>query len=225
MRHTSSGRLPLPRGKTRSDILNVLKRTSGLTADQLASELGITSMAVRKHLAALEDEGLIHGETVHRPVGRPVRVFRLTETSDDLFPKQYDSIVVEFLSDLVHLDGSDKVDLLFNRRAERTFAYLEERVGRATTFDGKVAALAEGMDELGYLATWEKTGPGAYVVNQHNCAIQRIAAAFPQACFYELETFRRLLNADIERSCHMLSGDHRCCYVIRERPQALGHRP
>jgi predicted ArsR family transcriptional regulator len=207
----------LPRGKTRTEIVNVLKRADGLTADQLAEQLDISAMAVRKHLAALERDELVASTIERRPVGRPVRVYRLAEASDDLFPKRYDSVAVEFLSDLVHLDGPDKVDLLFNRRAERTYDYLLQRVSRATTFDGRVAALASGMDELGYLATWEQTGPGEYQVNQYNCAIQRVASVFPQACFYELETYRRLLDADIERTCHLMSGGHMCCYVIRQR--------
>jgi predicted ArsR family transcriptional regulator len=208
---------PQPRGKTRGDIVNLLKRADGQTADQLAAELGLSTMAIRKHLAALEREGLVESSSIRRPVGRPVRVYRLSEASDDLFPKQYDSIAVEFLSDLVHLDGPAKVDLLFNRRAERAFDYLRQRVSAARTFDDRVAALAAGMDDLGYLATWEKTGPGEYIVNQYNCAIQRVASSFPQACFYELETYRRLLDADVERSCHLMSGDHLCCYVIRQR--------
>jgi DeoR family transcriptional regulator, suf operon transcriptional repressor len=209
--------IALPRGKTRTDILHALKRADGLSVDQLATSLGITSMAVRKHLAALEREELITSSVVRRPIGRPARVYRLSRHSDDLFPKDYDSIAVEFLSDLVAMDGPEKVDHLFNRRAERTFAYLEERVSMATTFDERVAALAEGMDELGYLAHWEQTGPGTYAVSQYNCAIQRIASTFPQACFYELETYRRLLDADVYRSCHMMAGDHMCCYVIKQR--------
>jgi predicted ArsR family transcriptional regulator len=188
-----------------------------MTADQLASALGLTTVAVRKHLSALEHERLIVSSEERRPVGRPARVYRLSEASDDLFPKEYDSIVVEFLSDLVSLDGPEKVDMLFNRRAERTFEYLEARVAGARTFDERVAALASGMDELGYLASWEQTGPGEYAVAQYNCAIQRIANTFPQVCFYELETYRRLLDADVERSCHLVSGDHMCCYIIRQR--------
>lgn len=212
--------LPAPRGRTRSDILNALKRSDGLTVDDLARMLGITPMAVRKHLSALEREGLIDSSVVRRRVGRPARAYRLTEQSDDLFPKGYDSIAVEFLSDLVAMDGPDKVDLLFNRRADRTFSYLEARVGRATTFDERVAALAAGMDELGYLTCWEKTGPDTYAVSQYNCAIQRIATTFPQACHYELETYRRLLNADVQRACHLMAGDHMCSYIIRQRPPA-----
>jgi DeoR family transcriptional regulator, suf operon transcriptional repressor len=206
-----------PRGKTRNDVLQALKRADGLTADQLATMLGLTTMAVRKHLVALEREHLATSTLERRPVGRPARVYQLSQASEDLFPKEYDSIAVEFLSDLISLDGPDKVDLLFNRRAERTFEYLEARVANARTFDERVAALAAGMDELGYLASWEQTGPGEYAVSQFNCAIQRIATTFPQACFYELETYRRILDAEVHRSCHMVAGDHMCCYIIRQR--------
>jgi len=209
------------RGKTRNDVLQALKRADGLTADQLATQLGLTTMAVRKHLAALERDNLISSTLERRPVGRPARVYGLLPASEDLFPNEYDSIVVEFLSDLISLDGPDKVDLLFNRRAERTFEYLEARVAGARSFDERVAALASGMDELGYLASWEQTGPGEYALSQYNCAIQRIATTFPQACFYELETYRRLLDAEVHRSCHMVAGDHMCCYVIRQRDPSI----
>ncbi|HUG14361.1 MAG TPA: ArsR family transcriptional regulator [Thermomicrobiales bacterium] len=212
--------LPAPRGKTRNDILNALKRADGLTVDQLSRGIGITPMAVRKHLAALEREELVAAELVRRPVGRPARAYRLTSQSESLFPRGYDSIAVEFLSDLVMMDGPEKVDLLFNRRADRAYAFLEARVSRARSFDEQVAALASGMDELGYLTQWEKTGPGAYAVRQYNCAIQKIAMTFPQACYYELETYRRLLNAEVERVCHLMAGDHMCSYVIRQRAPA-----
>lgn len=210
-----------PRGKTRNDILDALKRADGLTADQLARRIGVTAMAVRKHLTALEEDGYITSTPVRRPVGRPAQLYRLAERGEDLFPHHYDEIVVEFLADLAALDGPGKVDLLFNRRAERTWEYLDERMRNARTFDERVAAIAAGMDELGYLASWEQTGPGEYTVTQYNCAIQRVANVFPQACFYELETYRRLLDAEITRNCHMMSGDHMCSYVIRRRDSAL----
>jgi predicted ArsR family transcriptional regulator len=206
-----------PRGKTRNDILNALKRSDGMSADQLATQLGITSMAVRKHLSALEREHLVATTLERRPVGRPARLYRLSEESEGLFPKDYDALAVDLLIDLAELDGSGKIDLLFNRRAQRTFEYLQRQVNRAQTFDDRVRALAEGMDALGYLADWEKTGPETYTVSQYNCAIQRIATEFPQACYYELETSRQLLDADVQRSCHLIAGDHMCCYVITRR--------
>ena len=67
--------LEAPRGSTRRRILNTLKKSDGLTADQLAALLGVTSMAVRKHIAALERDGLVESTTVRRAIGRPANVY------------------------------------------------------------------------------------------------------------------------------------------------------
>lgn len=209
-----------PHGTTRRKILSTLKKSDGLTADQLAVLLGITSMAVRKHLAALERDGLAESEVVRRGVGRPVHVYRISPMADDFFPKHYDLVITELLTDLMRLDGQEKVDLLLERRADRTRAYLEERLEGTLTLEERVAALAEGMDELGYLTAWERVDENTFLLKQYNCAINRVAACFPAACHHEAETYRRLLDADVERAHHILAGDHLCCYVIRARSAA-----
>lgn len=207
----------LPRNGTRQTILNLLKRSDGLTADQLANQLGITTMAVRKHLATLEREGLVEATSARRPVGRPARVYRLSRRADELFPKQYDLLVTALLADLLELDGPGKVELLLARRAEQTRAELEHRLATAQNFDERVHILVQGMDELGYLAVWEKLDDSTYLVNQYHCPIREVAAAFPAACRLEVEMYRDLLGVEIERSCHLLAGDHCCCYVIRAK--------
>lgn len=206
-----------PRGATRRTILNTLKKSDGMTADQLAGLLGITAMAVRKHLAAMERDGLVVSSLVRRSVGRPANVYRISALADDFFPKQYDLVVTDLLTDLVDIDGPEKVNLLLSRRADRTREFLEERLRPARTLNERVAALAQGMDELGYLATWEKIDDTTYLVKQYNCAINRIATCFPIACQCEADIFRQLLDADVERASHVLAGDHLCSYVIRAR--------
>ncbi len=210
----------IPRGATRRRILTTLKKSDGLTADQLAVLLGITSMAVRKHLAALERDGLVESSLVRGSVGRPAHVYRLSSLAEDFFPKQYDLVVTDLLTDLMRIDGEEKVDLLLARRAERTRQFLAERIRLADSFGERVQALAEGMDELGYLACCERVDDSTYLIKQYNCAINRVAACFPAACRYEAEVFRQLLDADVERASHILTGDHACCYVIRQRKPA-----
>ncbi|MDI3341559.1 MAG: transcriptional regulator [Sphaerobacter sp.] len=204
-----------PRGATRRRILTTLKKSDGLTADQLAGLLGISAMAVRKHLAALERDGLVASTTVRRAVGRPVHVYRLSSLADDFFPKQYDLVITDLLTDLVQIDGEQKVDLLLARRAERTRAFLADRLRSATTLAERVAALAAGMDDLGYLASCEQVDEDTFLLKQYNCAINRVAACFPGACYYEAQMYRELLGAEVERSTHIVAGDHMCCYVIR----------
>ncbi len=209
-------------GITRRQVLTTLKKSDGLTADQLSVLLGITSMAVRKHLSALERDGLIESTIVRRPVGRPVHVYRLSELADDFFPKHYHMVITDLLSDLMEIDGEEKVELLLARRAERTRQYLEARVKKTDSFEERVEALAEGMDELGYLAAWERLDDSTYIIRQFNCAIQRVATCFPVVCQYESESFGEILDADVERCSHILAGDCMCGYVIRDRKSYQG---
>lgn len=209
-------------GITRRQVLTTLKKSDGLTADQLSVLLGITSMAVRKHLSALERDGLIESTVVRRPVGRPVHVYRLSSLADDFFPKHYHLVITDLLSDLMELDGEQKVELLLARRAERTRQFLEARVGKAGTFEERVEALAEGMDELGYLAAWERIDDSTYIIRQYNCAIQRVANCFPVVCQYESECFGEILDADVERCSHILAGDCMCGFLIRARQNFQG---
>ena len=202
------------RGETRRQVLEILKKSDGMTADQLAAEIGVTSMAVRKHLAALERDGLIETTNARRAVGRPVNVYRVSPLAAEAFPNRYDEIATGLLTDLARLDGMAKANLLLERREERTRAFLRQRVAGARTLDERVDALARGMDELGYLATWEKESDGSYMLKQYNCAVNRVACSFPATCDFELETFRLLLGADVERACHIPSGDHHCAYRI-----------
>src|SRR5262249_54721087 len=79
-------------GTTRREILDALRRSAGLTADQLAESLGVTAMAIRKHLAALQTEGLLTAHTERRPVGRPVHIYALAPGAQEVFPQQYQDL-------------------------------------------------------------------------------------------------------------------------------------
>ncbi len=214
-----------PRGATRRKILYSLKKSDGMTADQLAGLLGITSMAVRKHLAALENDDLIESTVVRRAIGRPANVYRVAAMAEDFFPKHYDLVVTELLTDLVQIDGEPKVNLLLERRSERTREFLSERLSHARNLHERVVALTEGMDELGYYAVWEKCDDSTYFIKQYNCAINRVAACFPIACNYEADMFQQLLDADVERASHVLAGDHVCGYIVRERSRENSSQP
>jgi len=214
------------RQPTRQAILSLLKQSSGLTADQLAHTLGLTTMAVRKHLAALERDGLVETSMIRRRVGRPARLYRLSAQADTLFPTQYAGIARDILTDLAAIDGSAKVELLLARRADRMRAALATALGSTPSFAERVQLLAEQLDDFGYLARCEVLPDGTYRLIQHHCPLRHVAEAFPVACRFELEAYRDVLGAEIERCCYLLDGDGCCAYTIRPRtPVSTGtHR-
>jgi DeoR family transcriptional regulator, suf operon transcriptional repressor len=203
-------------GSTRAKLLESLKKSDGLTADQLAEMLGVTAMAVRKHLAALERDDLVESTIQRRPVGRPVHLYRLSPRASGLFPKHYDSVITDLLDDLLDIDGLERVEWLLARRAARMKRVLRQYVDPLAPLQDRVAGLARGMDESGYLACYEPLDDNRFIIKLYNCAIDRVAERFPAVCRHEANLFREVLGAHVDRSCHMLTGDHVCSYAIRE---------
>jgi predicted ArsR family transcriptional regulator len=204
-------------GETRREILETLRRSAGLTADQLAETLGVTAMAIRKHLAALQSQGLLTAQVERRPIGRPVYVYALAPTARDLFPQQYQELTTDLIDDLRAIDGGTKVALLFERRAERLYDQLAPAMNGRPLPD-RLAVLADYLDCQGYLAEWESTPEGEYLLKEHNCAIYGVAQCAPEVCACELDLFRRLLDdAEVEREQRVIDGDHLCCYRLKPK--------
>src|SRR5262245_24085541 len=65
--------------RTRRQILNILKHRGKATVDELASEILLSSVTVRAHLAILDREGLVTFEEVRGAVGRPYYAYSLTD--------------------------------------------------------------------------------------------------------------------------------------------------
>jgi predicted ArsR family transcriptional regulator len=187
----------------------------GRTAQQLAAELGITSMGVRRHLITLERDGLVRFQTHHQPAGRPTFVYQLTEEGNDTFPKNYHLLATQILDAARARSGKSHIEDLFAGRMDQLVAQYESRM-RGKDLAGRVAELARIQDENGYMAVWEKV-QGGYLLKEQNCAIYRVACRFQEACHYEVELFRRLLDAEITRVEHQVTGDLACSYLVREK--------
>src|SRR2546425_11250371 len=71
---------------TREAILTLLKQRGPSDAEALASELGISAMAVRQHLYALHQQKLVGYQEEARIVGRPAQLWLQTPAANRLFP-------------------------------------------------------------------------------------------------------------------------------------------
>jgi predicted ArsR family transcriptional regulator len=200
---------------TRDQILHMLKVKGSLSVSDMAVELGITEMAVRRHLNTLERDNLIKSTLVRQAMGRPTNVYSLSQEADELFPRNYSHLTLDFLRDLKEMDGLGKVEMLFRRREDR----LEEAYRNHIQGDlqQRVATLAELQNEKGYMVEWEKDEEtGSYRIKEYNCPISQVAREFNQACSCELSLFRRVLQADVEQTSCMAKGGDKCVFVIKE---------
>ncbi|OBR63776.1 transcriptional regulator [Paenibacillus oryzae] len=203
---------------TREKIMQMLKTNSEMSAKEITDHLGITGMAVRRHLSVLENEGLIQYTTVRQPMGRPMAVYRLTEKAEDFFPKKYHTVALELLSELEGESGVDVVNHLFDLRQKSLHKRLQEQL-KGKDLEGKVAALADVQTNNGYMATWEKESDDVFALTEYNCPIYQVASTYKHACTCELRLFESVLDATVERTECLASDGNKCVYRIRSKKQ------
>jgi predicted ArsR family transcriptional regulator len=197
---------------TRRTILTLLKTKGNLTVNDLSGLLGITEMAVRRHLNGLEGEGYVEARLMRRPMGRPMHVYSLTESAEVFFPKNYHRYALDLLAELEEEDEA-LLARIFERRKDRMVqTYSAHMEGKP--LEARVAQLAEIQDAGGYMVEWARQASGDYVFHEYNCPIAQIAVRYEQACRCELSLFKRLLGTEVKRTECMAQGGHKCSYYI-----------
>jgi predicted ArsR family transcriptional regulator len=178
---------------TREKILLLLKTHGAMTVKMLSEELGITPMGVRRHLTAMERDGLVKHEQRRQVVGRPAYYFKLTPEAENLFPKSYDALAVSILKVVSEKWGSDKVKEIAEELTREEMKGAEEALGDKRGAD-RVAAFVEFVNKKGFFATWEEKEPGVFEIYQYNCPFLAVAAKFPVLCSSRLNAMKQLFG-------------------------------
>jgi len=200
----------------RKKILNRLKRHGPQDADALARGLGVTAMAVRQHLYALEAAGLVAFTEEARTRGRPAKLWRATERADSYFPDAHAVLAVELIGTARAAFGDAGLDRLIAARTARQLTDYTRRLKSARTLKARLPALAKIRTEEGYLCDTRPDGADFLLVENH-CPICDAARACLGLCRQELELFRAILGpgVSVEREDHILQGARRCAYRIK----------
>lgn len=201
---------------TRDEILMMLKTSGSLTVSEISKELGITEMAVRRHLNTLERDELIKSSIVRQTMGRPTNLYSLTEKAENQFPKAYLNLAKDILGGIFEAEGIDKVKEVFDRREERLRESYLNRMRGLTSLEDKVNTLVDIQNEKGYMVDLEETEEG-YLIKEFNCPISEIAKEYDHACDGERKLFINLLDTDVDSVKCMARGDHNCVYLVKKK--------
>jgi predicted ArsR family transcriptional regulator len=196
--------------------LELLKREGPQDADRLAGRLGVSAMAVRQHLYALEGEKLVTHERERRPVGRPAKLWRLTPAADRLFHDGHAELTVSLLEAMGQAFGAEGMGRLLAVRARRQVEAYRRRVPARAPLRERLAALAQARTDEGYMAELLSQEDGGYLLVENHCPICTAAAACVGLCGAELEVFQEVLGPEVEvrRTEHLLAGSRRCAYRV-----------
>jgi predicted ArsR family transcriptional regulator len=215
------GKMLLMEGETKTEdrILYLLKSKGPQTAAHLAKRLGVTAMAVRHHLYGFGKDGLVESADERRPVGRPVRIWRLTERAAARFPESHAELTLEMIAAVRATFGEEGLDRLLAERTRLQLRAYRARIRAAGdgSLEGRVRMLAAIRREQGYMAEYVARADGSLLLRENHCPICVAAKSCQGLCREELGLFRAVLGARavVERTDHILAGASRCAYVIR----------
>ena len=178
----------------RAELLVALKKAQPLSAHELGEQFGLTANALRRHLKALEDDGLVRYQREVRGVGAPVFTYSLTPAGEALFPRSYVQVLATALEALRAQTGDAAVEAVLETLP------IEERA----------PLVAELLTAKGYMAQVDDS----HTLRIHNCAVREIVERFPEACAVEAKYVEKLLGVPLVRGAHRRDGCSHCEYGV-----------
>jgi predicted ArsR family transcriptional regulator len=218
--------------RTRDRVRQAISEDGPLTAAALASRLGLTPAAVRRHLDLLAEKGAIEehepAAAAGRGRGRPARAYVLSEAGHAGLDSDYDDVATSALRFLADRAGADAVgEFARERIAEFEQRYAAQLAGAGDDVAARADVLATVLTANGFAASTRPVRVGTSLAGvqlcQGHCPVQHVAAEFPQFCDAETDAFSRLLGVHVQRLATLAHGEHVCTTFIPLRagpPQA-----
>src|SRR5215218_3777486 len=151
---------------TRGRIVDLLRR-SALTANEIATRLGMTHNAVRGHLSALQHEGLIREAGLQRGVSRPAVIYEMVPAATAVFSKAYIPFVAQLMRVLQERVRPEELDAMMHAVGRRLAAEWPRLRG---DLPQRVEAASMLFEELGALNEVERQD-GGFVIRGHSCLL------------------------------------------------------
>ena len=161
-------------GETKIKIARLLLEEKQTAAD-IAGTLKIQVSAARKHLESMQEVGLVTHEYAREGVGRPKKVFALTEYGHDLFPNQYSNMLNLLITKMLSANENWQVQEILEGIAEEVGMQIRNAANSASPKD-----ISGAMNQFGFESYLDRRVDGLegkrISIVTKNCPLYRIAS-------------------------------------------------
>ncbi|MDF0717743.1 transcriptional regulator [Muricauda sp. 334s03] len=199
--------------------LCILKNEGEKTLKDLAKMLCITTEGARFQLLKLANEGYVKSESRAKGRGRPQQFWSLTKEGHAKFPNKHSELTLRLINKIKEDFGEETLSKIITSTGKDNLDNYRKTIAETDTLEEKVQKLAQLREKEGYMATFEKTGDGHFELIENHCPICDAASICQKFCSSELSVFQAVFgpNIQVERVKHILAGDRRCTYLIKEK--------
>ena len=199
-------------GRTqRLEIINSLKRTRGMSVNELVGRMNMSYMGIKQHCITLHRDGYL--DTWRRPqkMGRPEMVYRLTRRSHDLFQADSHQLTLDLLKAAQETYGPNAPEkLLYNIFKKKTAALKAKAKG--DTVADRAKWLAHVRDGEGYMAQFVNNKDGSPRILEVHSPILNLVERYPIIGRFEQDMFEAILGTRVRREVTRNSGLYECTF-------------
>ena len=201
---------------TKERVLHTLLKNNYCTINQLADAVDINPISVRHHITRLEAEGLVNSKEERHGVGRPRRVYFLTESGRELFPTRYMRLTSRLLQQLKASMPEQMVNDLFSDIASD----LVQEYAHSINLDGlrmeeRLELVKDILTQEGFDIEWERR-ENKYLIREVSCPYFHIGQDHPEVCRVDQTLISTMLQVPAEKIRCVLNGDSHCTYVVAD---------
>ncbi len=204
----------VPPERTKTRLLEVVKRHGPQTAQHLAQKLEVSVPAARRHLIDLQEQQLIEAR-IERPGGRgrPQYVFALTERGEASFPKTYAGLCVGVLDHVHQIFGDGAVLKVLDSRNVAVAKELHAEIPAHLSLPERLLLLIARLNDMGFDAEAEEV-EGQWFFTQRNCPNLAVARQYQELCASEITLYTQVLGVTISRETRIACGQGCCRYRL-----------
>ncbi len=193
-------------------VLKAIQVRGRASIKDVASDLNVTTSAVRLHLTQLQASGAIRAEKVREGVGRPYYIYSVTPQAHNLFYKDYGELARLLLEEFTETQGTDALQNVLNRVGDKLAELYRDRVESRELAD-RLAAWVDLLDQRGVVVEIETTESG-FVLREYGCPYQNVAVENRAICEMERQVMARLLESGVKLTQCVLDGHRGCRFAI-----------
>jgi predicted ArsR family transcriptional regulator len=201
-------------GRTqRLAIINSLKRTKGMSVNELVDKMKMSYMGIKQHCLTLQRDGYL--DTWRRPqkMGRPEMVYRLTRRSHDLFQSDSNQLTLELLKSAREIYGANAPEKLLYNVFEKKTAALKAKANGNTVAE-RAKWLARIRDGEGYMAQFKNGGEGGPHILECHSPILNMLERYAIIARLEQDMFEKILRTPVRRQMIRNSGLYECAFYF-----------
>lgn len=164
-------------GATKQKIMEILLE-GPRSLGEITDKLQIQKSAVRVHLQSLQSEKAVESHFKIERLGRPRKIYSLTENGRELFPRKYDLILSLILKKITETNGKEQARKIIESVADdmaTNIRYEIEKNGRLDNYKESLKIFNSVSNEMGFASSITKDHDGNFSVLSKNCILHKVA--------------------------------------------------